>query len=535
VRGEYAAHGSAFTDTPDGLFCCHYEEVNLGLLPQPRSVAYQPGNVLWRSPLRISVQDHWRWVVETFSGDLAASVGWRVEIVDDEDADIQIVSAAHCADEHYEIRIEERTIIGAISAAGVSNALTVLRQMGPAELWSEARTELEHIKLPRVVIMDGPRYSWRGVHLDVARHFWDVGTVCRLIDQLAAHRLNMLHLHLNDDQGWRVEVPGWPRLTQVGSMRRSSPLGRDADGLDDNVAHGGFYTAQDLLAIGEHAAKRCVRIVPEIDLPGHAQAVVASYPHLGNAVEPLEVWTRWGISEHVLNPGPAALDFAEEVVCYVASLFPDSPMHIGGDECPVTEWEASPFARSVMEAHGFTETRQLQGLFTQRLTAALQRNGHEVLAWDEVLDAEVSEATVISAWRRSEMALEAARRGHDVIMAPMQYLYFDWPNSVDPSEPIAIVPEPCATTWEKVYSFSVTPPDLEPQLEHHVRGAQAQLWSEYITTRDHLDYMAFPRLCALGEVTWGTNDDVGDFRSRLTAHLDRLSAMGVAYRPLDPA
>jgi len=510
--------------------------VNLGLVPQPRSIAARPGGVVWESPLRISVEDDWREIVETFAVDLSASIGWRVEIVDEQaKPDIQILRVLEYRDEDYQIRTGECTTIEASSRAGASYALTMLRQMAPVALWSNTLRELEKIELPRFVINDGPKFRWRGVHLDVARHFWDVATVCRLIDQLAAHRLNKLHLHLNDDQGWRVEIPTWPRLSEVGSRRRSSPLGHEVDGRDDNIAHGGSYSANDLAIIREHAVKRCVQIVPEIDLPGHAQAVIAAYAQLGNVSEPLEVWTRWGISDHVLNVGPEALDFAEEVVCYVASLFPDSPVHIGGDECPTTEWESSALARAVMDEHGFTEARQLQGLFTKRLTGALQRDHHEVIAWDEVLDADDSPGTVIMAWRSSRKGVEAARRGRDVIMAPMQFLYFDWLNSVDAGEPIALTLAPQATTWEKVYGFSIFPPGLEPDLRHHIRGAQAQLWSEYIATRDHLDYMAFPRISAFSEVAWGTSTMVSDFRKRLALHLERLSAMGVAYRPLDPA
>jgi hexosaminidase len=278
-----------------------------------------------------------------------------------------------------------------------------------------------------------------------------------------------------------------------------------------------------------------VRIVPEIDLPGHAQAVLAAYPELGNGESAPEVWTRWGISDHVLNVGTDALDFAEEAVLFVADLFPDSPVHIGGDECPTTEWETSELAAAVMAEHGFSDVRQLQGLFTRRMARALQERGHEVIAWDEVLDADVPNGTVIAAWRSTEKAVEAAERGLDVIVAPMQYLYFDWLSSDAPHEPVALTRPPHATTWERVYGFSVVPEALALPLYHHVRGAQAQLWTEYIATRDHLDYMTFPRLCALSEVVWGTTTSLEEFRTRLMDHLERLRAMGVHFRPLDEA
>ncbi len=508
--------------------------MDVALVPRTRSLDVRSGTVTWVSPLRVSVEPEWRGVVETFARDLANSIGWDLEIVGGaSDADVVIRAVADCAEEEYRLAIDEVVTIDAASPVGVAHALAVLRQLGPDQLWSIGAT-LERIELPRLFIEDGPRFAWRGVHLDVARHFFDVASVCRLIDQLAAHRLNRLHLHLNDDQGWRVDVPQWPRLRDVASTRRSSPLGHEVDGLDDGVTHGGCYSADDLEEIRQHALSRFVTIVPEIDLPGHAQAVIAAYPDLGNVDRPVEVWTRWGISEHVLNVGEGALAFAEAVVRYVAGRFPGSPVHIGGDECPTTEWEHSELAQAVMAEHGLRDERQLQGLFTSRLAAALRADGHEVIAWDEVMDAHADEDVVICAWRHSSRGRLAAEAGHDVVMAPMQFLYFDWLSSDAPDEPVAQAPPPAVTTWEKVYRFSVIPPGLDERHWHHVRGAQAQLWSEYIATREHLDYMAFPRTAVFAEVAWGTPETLELFRPRLERHLERLKAMGVHYRALDP-
>jgi hexosaminidase len=492
--------------------------------------------VTWRSPLRVRLlHEPWRTVVDTFGGDLASSVGWRLEVVGmSDECDLEIRFLPELDDEEYQLVVAPLSSIDASSASGIAFALTTLRQLGPAQLWSTEGEPLDSFELACAIIQDGPEFAWRGLHLDVSRHFFDVDVVCRLIDQLALHRMNRLHLHLNDDQGWRVEIPRWPRLTSVGATRASSPIGHDDEGLDDHVAHGGFFRVQDLEAIRVHAEKRFVQIVPEIDLPGHAQAVLAAYPELGNGGA-REVWTRWGISDHVLNVSAEALDFAEEAVLFVADLFPGSPVHIGGDECPTTEWASSERAALVMAEHGFSDVRQLQGLFTRRVARALQEHGHEVIAWDEVLDAEVPNGTVIAAWRHSDKALEAAERGLDVIMAPMQYLYFDWLSSDAPDEPVALTRPPHVTTWERVYGFSVVPEALALPLRRHIRGAQAQLWTEYIATRDHLDYMAFPRVCALSEVVWGTTTTLEDFRPRLKDHLGRLSAMGVHYRPLDDA
>ncbi len=503
------------------------------LLPRPRLVLAGEGAVTWRSPLRVRVAPVLAEALDVFAEDLAAAVGWAVDVVDDSaPADLEIMLNERLGAEAYCLRVEDVTRVEAAGAAGASYALTTLRQLGPDELWGRAG-QLERWRVPRVSVEDEPRFAWRGAHLDVARHFFDVATILRFVELLAAHRLNRLHLHLNDDQGWRVEIPGWPRLTQRGAQRRSSPVGHESEGRDDGLAHGGYFSAEDLAHLREYARRRHVMIVPEIDLPGHAQAAIAAYPELGCTSEPVEVWTRWGISEHVLNVEPVAFAFATDALSHVARLFPESPVHIGGDECPTSEWQASLAARRVMHEHGFSDVRQLQGLFTTRLAQVLHSLGHEVLAWDEVLDADVPAGTVIVAWRHADKGLEAARRGLDVIMAPMQWLYLDWLNSDRPDEPVAIAPPPAVTTWQRVYQFVVVPPELEAELVARVRGAQAQLWTEYIATREHLDYMAFPRLSAFSEVVWGTAGELDEFEGRLRTHLGRLDAMGVAYRRLD--
>jgi hexosaminidase len=503
--------------------------VGVALVPQPHVLIVGEGDLDW-VPRRFVVEPEWRDVVDVFLVDVAALVrDANISLVVDGDGDLAIGLNPELGAEEYWLEVDDAIRIRAGGPAGAAYALTTLGQL----LADAPRTELTGgRRLPRLTIEDRPTWAWRGVHLDVARHFFPVADVLRFIDLAAAHRLNRVHLHLNDDQGWRVEVPGWPRLTEVGAWRSSSPVGHEVDGVDDHVRHGGLYRAGDLVAIRDHATRRHVTIVPEIDLPGHAQAVVAAYPELGHG-ESVEVWTRWGISEHVLNVGDAALDFAEAVTTYVADIFANSPVHVGGDECPTTMWEASDLAHDVMARHGFTDPRELQGLFTTRVAAALTARGHTVLAWDEVLDATVPPGTVVTAWRSGAKGVEAARRGLDVVMASMQFLYFDWLNSVGPDEPVAQNAAPTATTWERVYGYRVVPDDLEPELVFHVRGAQAQLWTEYIATRDHLDYMTFPRLCALSEVLWGTATTAEDFRPRLERHLERLGERGVHFRPID--
>ena len=508
--------------------------MTINVLPYPRHVDDDTlAGALLTNPLRVSVADALASAAAVFADDVARAVGWEVILVGPEDqAAVAISVDSSLPAEGFTLRADGTVVISASTVAGASYALTALRQLGPVALAGE-RVSLEEWPVPGIAIRDAPAFAWRGCHLDVSRHFFGVDTVLRMIDLLAEHRLNRLHLHLNDDQGWRVEIPEWPRLTSVGAFRAGSPIGHENDNVQDTVPHGGFFTATDIATIVAHAAKRSITVMPEIDLPGHAQAVLAAYPEFGNTDESLAVWTHWGISHHVLNVDEETLAFTESVVRYVASLFPGSPVHIGGDECPSDEWAASPAAQAVMASHGFSQPSQLQGLYTERLSRALQRDGHEVVAWDEVLDAHVPEGTIIAAWRSADKGVEAARRGYDTLLCPEQRVYLDVLSSADPTEPVAISPLPRVTTWETVYDFRVIPDDLEPEYHHHVRGSQAQLWTEYIATRDHLDYMAFPRLCAFAEVVWGTATTVDEFRPRLESHLERLAARGVRFRPLD--
>jgi hexosaminidase len=485
----------------------------LPLLPAPKKLAQGKDLISWSGAIKIFIPLEWR--------QLLTALDFEVELVESEiAADIALFVDLNIVQDGYQIGIDKRAEVRASSYSGAFYALTTLSQ-------------LNFNQMPRISVEDSPTYSWRGVHLDVSRHFFTVAEVKRFIKLIAEHKLNRLHLHLNDDQGWRVEVPNWPLLTSIGAWRSSTPIGHADNGYtSDGVRHGGFYTARDLGEIRDYATAHAVVIVPEIDLPGHAQAVIAAYPQLGNIDEKIEVWTDWGISEHVLNVSDAALEFAEEVVLYVAQLFPQHPFHIGGDECPVIEWQQSEAAQDVMRAHGFTNVHSLQSLYTGRLTRALQERGHQVLAWDEVLDNDLPDELTVMAWRGAEKGIEALSRGHDVVMAPMEYLYLDWANSSGAAEPIAQTRPPDATSWERVYSFSELLESIPPELAHRVLGAQAQLWSEYIPSESHLDYMAFPRLCAFSEVVWGSAQEVELFQLRLEGHLQGHKARNVNYREI---
>ncbi|HMK97926.1 MAG TPA: beta-N-acetylhexosaminidase [Acidimicrobiales bacterium] len=439
-------------------------------------------------------------------------------------------------EEGYRLRVSAEGVdIEAPSAAGAFYGTRSLLQLLPPDfLRSAPSRRWDRVELDGISIEDAPRFGWRGMALDVSRHFFPKDFLLKLLDLASFHKLNVLHLHLTDDQGWRVQVDRYPKLTEIGAWRRESPAGHESDGRKDGTPHGGFYTKADLAEIVAHAARRFVTVVPEIDMPGHMQAAIAAYPELGNTAQHLEVYTNWGISEHVLNMNDGTVRFCREVLEEVMDLFPGPFVHIGGDECPTTEWEASADARRRADELGLAGPRQLQGWFTAQVAETVTAAGKSLIGWEEVLGAGAPPGAVIAVWRAEHAlgaAVEAAETSHRVIMAPEPWTYFDWAYADDPREPLAIRP---AISTDKAYSFEPVPEGLRQDLEGSILGAQCQLWTEYVSTPQHAEYMYFPRACALAEVTWsGRRRDWPDFERRLRDHTARLGALGVNYRPLE--
>jgi hexosaminidase len=390
--------------------------------------------------------------------------------------------------------------------------------------------------IPCVTISDSPKYAWRGLHLDVSRHFFDIDTLHLFIDAMALHRLNVLHLHLTDDQGWRVEIKGYPRLTEVGSKRPRSLEGHMSGDPEswtfDDTPVEGFYTQDELRELVGYAQNRGVMIVPEIDLPGHMQAAVAAYPELGNfPATPVQVREVWGISDHVLGVSDEVFDFVRDVLEQVADIFPAPFFHIGGDECPRVEWEQSADARTRMNEWGLTRVSEIQGRFTDFAAQVLTDKGKTVVAWDEVLESHVPDDVVVMNWRTEDGLEESLERGLRTVVSTSKDLYFDYYQASPKKEPLAIGGD---LTLKDVYTDRLLPKKLDDDEAALVQGIQGQLWTEYIATPEHLGYMAFPRVCALAERAWGSPEQsFGEFEERLRGHLPRLDALGVAYRPLD--
>lgn len=406
---------------------------------------------------------------------------------------------------------------------GLFYGIQTLRQLlraAPADGWP----------VPAVRIADRPRFAYRGLHLDVARHFFPVDVVKRYIDLLARYKLNTFHWHLTDDQGWRIEIKRYPRLTEVGAFRKETMVEKNFDPyVGDGVPHGGFYTQDEIRDVVAYAAERYVTVIPEIEMPGHAMAALAAYPELACTPGPFDVGTRWGVYDDVFCPSERTFEFLEGVLTEVLALFPGRYIHVGGDEVPKVRWRESELAQAVMRRRGLANEEELQSYFIRRMETFLNRNGRRLIGWDEILEGGLPPRATVMSWRGTAGGIAAAREGHDVIMSPGSHLYFDHSQGDPDTEPLAIGGY---SPLERVYQFEPVPDELTAEEGRHVLGPQANLWTEYVTTAAHLEYMAFPRALALAEVAWSPRDrrDWASFRARIPAELAALDQAGVRYR-----
>ena len=409
--------------------------------------------------------------------------------------------------------------------AGVFYGLQTLTQMLPSRPDGSAP-----MKLAAAAIDDSPRFPYRGMHLDVGRHFFGPEFVRRYIDELAHYKINRFHWHLTEDQGWRIEIKAYPLLTQVGAWRKETMVEKNFDPyVGDGQRYGGYYTQDEIRDIVAYARERYVTIVPEIEMPGHSLAALAAYPELACTPGPFEVGTRWGVFEDIYCPKEETFTFLENVLTEVMDLFPGEYIHIGGDEAPKQRWEESEVAQAVIQREGLADEEELQSWFIRRIERFLNEHGRRLIGWDEILEGGLAPNATVMSWRGTDGGIDAARQGHDVVMTPSSFLYLDFYQGDPASEPLAIGGY---TPLERVYDFDPVPEELTDSEARHVLGAQGNVWTEYIATPDHVEYMVFPRMFALAEAVWTDPQprDFHDFARRLPWHLDRLDAQGVRYR-----
>jgi hexosaminidase len=513
------------------------------LIPTPGSIILLGGKFAFTPSTRIvAAQAEVRGDAEFLARALRAATGFPFEIAGDAaKTSLDILLALgpelqRLGPEAYRLlsREDQPLTIQAAAAAGIGHGIQTLLQLLPPAIYNRGPGADVPWVLPRVEIEDSPRFAWRGAMLDCARHFMPVEFIKKFIDLLALHKLNTFHWHLTEDQGWRLEIKKYPRLTEIGSRRRESTLGhQSANAGGDGIPHGGFYTQQQARAVVAYAAERHINVVPEIEMPGHAQAAIAAYPELGCTGEKLEVGTRWGVIPNIFNPAESTFRFLEDVLAEVIDIFPSPWIHIGGDEAIKTQWEASPEIRARMAGVGAKDMHELQSWFIRRIGDYLASRGRRLVGWDEIMEGGLAPNATVMSWRGAEGGIEAARLGHNVVMAPNSHTYLDKYQSKDRSiEPLAIggyLP------LETIYQYEPIPEKLDAEQARQVLGAQCQIWTEYIATPGHVEYMAFPRLAAFAEAAWSSPQvrNYANFRTRLPRHLQRLNVLDVRYRPPD--
>jgi hexosaminidase len=446
-----------------------------------------------------------------------------------------LADAPELGEEGYRLSVTSAGITAtAQTPAGLRWAVHTLRQLLPPQIYSPGPVAGIDWVVLGADIADVPKYPWRGAMLDVGRWYKPVEWLYTFVDLAAMHRLNTVHLHLTDDQGWRFEVKRYPKLTSVGAWRTESPAGHGRDNVGDGVPHGGFYTQDQLRDLVAYAGRRGVRIVPEIDLPGHTQAAIAAYPELGNdPSSPPQVWTGFGISRRVLNVEDSTVQFIRHVLDELIDVFPGEYVHLGGDEVPPDEWRASPLAARRLAELGTDDPSALLGWWIGRLTEHLEARGRTVVVWDE-LAGQAPKTCLLMAWRDRQRVIDALAAGHDVIATPHTDTYLNYPETMDSSEPLSIAstePNFGATPLSAVYAYEPDP-GIVVETGARVIGTQGNLWTEYAPTPRRAEYDLMPRLAAIAEVAWGSDRDEHRFRAALTEHFRRLDAAGITYRPL---
>ena len=452
------------------------------------------------------------------------------------DGGIHFIQNPELGQEEYAIHVTRDSVrVEASALNGFVYACETLKQMLPPAIYGNEKVKADWV-LPCVDIQDKPRFSYRGMHLDPCRHFWSIDETKKYLDIMTAYKLNRFHWHLTEDQGWRMEVKKYPRLTEVGAWRNGTCIGKDFES-NDGVRYGGFYTREQMEEVVAYAAERGITVIPEIDLPGHMVAALAAYPELGCTGGPYEVWTRWGVSEQILCAGNEKVyTFLEDVFTELLEIFPSEYIHIGGDECfpqdKVLPWDHCPKCAALMKKLGIKKGPQakhyLQNYVTARVQKFLNDHGRKIIGWDEILEGDLAEGATVMSWRGVKGGIEAAAKGFDAIMTPYTFLYFDYYQSRErDKEPLCIGDY---LPLDKVYSYEPYEGMTEGS-ESHILGVQANLWTEYIATEEHLEYMLLPRMCALSEIQWCAADakDYGRFSASLEHSFALLDAMGANY------
>ncbi|CAM3995427.1 family 20 glycosylhydrolase [Flavobacterium antarcticum] len=506
-------------------FCLAQKEP---LIPMPKNIEYQADSFSLNPNTVIQVADVKAFEALFLKENIKVKTGLDLKITTKPISKnaiklvIEEVKSVTDLSENYNLIIDKSNIqITASANQGLFYGIQTLLQSIPFE-------KTKNAKIASVKIKDQPKFKWRGMHLDVGRHFFPKEFIKKYIDYIAMYKMNTFHWHLTEDQGWRIEIKKYPKLTEVGAWRKGSMIEHYNDQKFDTIKHGGFYTQDEVKDIVAYAKKRHVTIVPEIEMPGHSLAALAAYPEFSCTGGPFEVAKIWGVLEDVYCPKEETFTFLEDVLTEVIALFPSEYIHIGGDESPKTRWKACSHCQNLIKEKGLKDEHELQSYFINRIEKFLNSKGRQIIGWDEILEGGLAPNAAVMSWRGTEGGIIAAKDKHYVVMTPGSHVYFDHYQGEPKNEPIAIGGY---TPLEKVYSFNPIPDELTADEAKYILGAQANVWSEYIPTTKQVEYMIMPRMAALSEVLWETSNpkNYKEFEKRIIQHFDFYEKMGINY------
>lgn len=500
-----------------------------GIIPKPANMQFRQGSFTVTPGTVIYVSsDEARPAAAMLSEQMKTMFRINSEVKESkrEKQGINIMYDDRFENEAYRLAVTDNSVIIKGSRSGIFYGLQTLFQLMPAQRGSE-------IRIPNVLIEDKPRFAYRGAMLDVGRYFFSTCYIKRFIDLMAFYKLNILHLHLTEDAGWRIEIKKYPKLTEIGAWRQGTQRGKPAEETYDRLPHGGYYTQEEIRDLVAYAGEKQVTIIPEIDLPGHTLSMLAAYPELSCTGGPFKVLEHWGIQEDVLCLGNEdTYRVVENILDEVTDLFPSPIIHIGGDEAPKERWSHCPKCQALMAREHLKEERELQSYFTKRMASYLESKGRRLIGWDEILEGGIAANAMVMSWRGEEGGIAAAQQKHEVVMSPSSYLYLDYYQGIPESEPFNIGGN---LPLEKVYSYEPYSNQLKEEEQKYIVGVQGNLWMEFIHGEDKLEYMGFPRLIALAETGWSPQGkDYANFTQRLKSNLPWLDSQHVNYRIPEP-
>ena len=509
------------------------QDNTISIIPQPQSVVAQDGTFTITDDTQVSLDNMSEEMVRVIgflNERLRQAAGFELEIVSEPTKDKCIAFVkSEGAPESYVINAKpDSFVVDYADGAGAFYAVQTLLQLLPVEIFSQERQKGIEWTIPCCSINDAPRFKYRGMHLDVCLHYFDFEFLKRYIDIMAAHKVNRFHWHLTEDQGWRLEIKKYPLLTEKGQWRKETVVGSLKSGVYDGIPHGGYYTQEQVKELVKYAADRYVTIIPEIELPGHALAAIACYPELSCGLEDhYETATKWGVFKQVYCPKESTFAFLEDVFDEVFELFPSELIHIGGDECPKASWKVCPDCQALIKKLGLKDEFELQSYFVTRMEKYINSKGRQIIGWDEILQGGLAPNAKVMSWLGEEGGIKAAQQHHEVVMSPHQKYYLDYWQADPYSEPLAMSGP---TTLRTMYEYEPVPEVLTQEESKYIIGVEGCVWTEYMPTPERVEYMAWPRMCAIAETGWTQDSkDWDGFTRRLEKHFGRLDGMGVGY------